>query len=582
MKARYNVDPNRTYLVGESMGGQIALVTAAKNPGVFAAAVDARGPTDLARWYDESAPWRQLLIEGELGGPPDRATAFEYSRRSPLSYARNLSNTPLRIYHSTEDTTVLPHHSDDMLAAIQAAAPAAPVSLVTFPGNHGTPIPGGAEGILQWLGGFTRGAPPPQIDAVTDTSTTIWWVELTQQGTQPRWSELRGSLDANNTLTLHVSDPVGVSLAIDLAALGLPQSRTIVEDLGVDQATFSIQAVDPANGKLQLTLSAGAHRLTLYPGQIPLPMATVTLQEGVGGYNGAPDTYVSEWYPDTLYGGSDRIKVRSPNVFNSLLRFDLSSLPPQVLAAGVRDATLSVHVLADGNGNSSFIQAYELNRSWVEGRATWLQANSGQPWSQPGANGVPADREGIPVAGRLFQGAGQRLGLDLTDAVSGWLANPASNRGLLLRGDDPAVEYSLASGEYPSADLRPKLLVVYPLATPTPTPSPTPSRTPTPTATPTATATPTRTPTATATATPQRQPRQPRHQPRHRRRRRQWALFLEWCGTIATATKARTLARSGWPTSSSPSNKAPPCWQRSAAEPTAALDLATCRWASTM
>ena len=370
---------------------------------------------------------------------------------------------------------MLPHHSQDMLAAIQAAAPAAPVSLVTFPGTHTTPIPGGATGILQWLGGFTRGSPPTQIDAITDTSTTIWWAELTQQGTQPRWSELRGGLGADNTLTLHVADTVGVSLAIDLAALGLPQSRMIVEDLGIDQATFSVQAMDPTNGKLQLSLSAGAHRLTLYPGQAPLPMATVTLQEGVNGYNGAPDTYASEWDPSTTYGGSDRIKVRSPNVFNGLLRFDLSSLPSQALTAGIRDATLSVHVLSNGNGNPSFIQAYRLNRPWVEGQATWLQAASGQPWSQPGANAVPNDREGTAVDGRLFQGSDLRLGLDVTDAVSGWLANPASNRGLLLRGDDPDVEYDLASGEYSNPGLRPKLLVVYPLATPTPTPSPTPT-----------------------------------------------------------------------------------------------------------
>ena len=42
--AHYNVDPNRTYLVGKSLGGQTALVTAAKNPGVFAAVVDAAAP----------------------------------------------------------------------------------------------------------------------------------------------------------------------------------------------------------------------------------------------------------------------------------------------------------------------------------------------------------------------------------------------------------------------------------------------------------------------------------------------------------------------------------------------------------
>ena len=53
VKARYNVDTNRTYLVGKSMGGQIALISAAKNPGLYAAVVDLRGPTDLTRWYVE-------------------------------------------------------------------------------------------------------------------------------------------------------------------------------------------------------------------------------------------------------------------------------------------------------------------------------------------------------------------------------------------------------------------------------------------------------------------------------------------------------------------------------------------------
>ena len=56
VRERYNVDPDRIYMAGRSMGGQIALVTAAKNPGLFAAVVDDRGPTDLRRWYEES-PW---------------------------------------------------------------------------------------------------------------------------------------------------------------------------------------------------------------------------------------------------------------------------------------------------------------------------------------------------------------------------------------------------------------------------------------------------------------------------------------------------------------------------------------------
>ena len=133
VQQRYNVDPSRIYLTGQSMGGQIALVTAAKNQGLFAAVVDDRGPTELAQWYEESPVWRKLLIEEEVGGPPDDGTYFEYQRRSPITFARNLGSTPLRIYHAQQDTVVFPHHSSDMLAAIQAEHPAAPVTLTTFP-----------------------------------------------------------------------------------------------------------------------------------------------------------------------------------------------------------------------------------------------------------------------------------------------------------------------------------------------------------------------------------------------------------------------------------------------------------------
>ena len=106
--------------------------------------------------------------------------------------------------------------------------------------------------------------------------------------------------------------------------------------------------------------------------------------------------------------------------------------------------------------------------------------------------------------GRLLEQDYFHWGLDVTDAVLGWLANPASNQGLLLRSTGPGgnVEYSVASRENATVSQRPRLLIVYPLATPTPTASPTPTSTPTRTPTPTATATPTRTPTPTATATP--------------------------------------------------------------------------------
>lgn len=501
VRQRYNVDPNRIYLTGTSMGSQIALVTAAKNPGLFAAVVADRGPTDLARWYEESEPWRQMLIAQEVGGAPDTATWFEYQRRSPLSFARNLAHTPLRIYHATGDTTVLPHHSEDMVAAVLAANPAAPLSYITFPGNHTTPVPGGKEAIVQWLAGFSLGAPPPAFDAITDTSTTLWWVRVTQQGASPRWTTVNGAVETGNALAVKLVDDAGLDVAVNVASLGLPQTRTVVEDMAVDQATFSAQAVDLVAGEARFSLSSGAHHVTLYPGQTPPPVATLTLQEGVNGYSGVRDAYIDGWTASGGFGGAAQVRLRSPNVRNGLFRFDLSSVPAQALNNGLRGAALSLYTGSRSNSNAFEVEAFLMNRAWLEGQVTWAQAAAGQPWSQPGANGVPGDRSGTALDSRLFDATAVRRGFDVTDAVAGWLANPASNQGVLLRSDDPDVEYAVASRENSAVEQRPRLLLVYPLATPTSTPSPTPTHTPTPTRTPTPTATPTRTPTPTASPT---------------------------------------------------------------------------------
>jgi predicted esterase len=491
VRERYNVDPSRIYLAGVSLGGQIALVTAAKNPGLFAAVVSDRGPTDLALWYEEAPEWRQALIAQECGGPPESGTWFEYQRRSPINYARNLTHTPLHLYHGTDDTVVLPHHSQDMVDAILSYDSTAPVTLTTFLGGHDTPVPGGNADIVQWLGSHELGQVPFQIDAITDESTTFWWAQITQQGSTERWTELQGNLQSSSRLIIALNDPGGIDLTANLALLNLPQAIPYVSEiLAIDQAEFSAESVTSSQGRITVGLGGGKHQVTLYPGQEPVPMATLILQEGVSGYNGTADTTLSLWAPDGVYGNDSRIKLRAPNTFNGLLRFDLSGVPDTPRVTGIRGAALSVHVLSSSNSNTSQVEGYQVNRAWDENEATWLQASSTQYWSQVGANGVPGDRQNTAVDDRMFETTDLRLGLDVTDLVVGWIADPASNLGIVLRSEGDAVQYDVASSEHSNVGLRPRLLVVYPLATTTSTATPTP--------TPTSTATPTPTPTATA------------------------------------------------------------------------------------
>jgi hypothetical protein len=263
-------------------------------------------------------------------------------------------------------------------------------------------------------------------------------------------------------------------------------------------------------------LPKGAFLYRIVAGDQPPAYQVVKLQRGLNGYAGVTDTSLKQWAPTTNYGGIElEIYHEGAQPFvKSLLRFDLNSVPA---SAQIRFAVLSVKTsYLVSNLNRPEVGAYRLNRAWEEYAATWNAPRSAAAWDQPGAEGVPGDRAAGPADTRLVAMSGQaRWGFDVTALARDWLANPATNYGVMLRSA-PAVaaivrqnnDFFLTSSE--SAD-RPFLTVVYTLVqfTPTPSPSPTATATPTVTRTPSATASPTGTPTTTATNTPTATPTPP-------------------------------------------------------------------------
>jgi hypothetical protein len=231
----------------------------------------------------------------------------------------------------------------------------------------------------------------------------------------------------------------------------------------------------------------------------------VVLQNVAGGYDGTSDTYVSLWTPGGNFGEAEELAVRAQGVMRALLRFDLSSLPPNAL---LYEARLQVYIGSRSNDNPLTVRVYEMLRPWAEGEATWWVAASGQNWAEPGAVGN-GDRSAVALAELAANGRQEWISLDLTALAQQWVDQEGSNHGIQLEGgDDRSVEIKLPSSENDSQTLRPRLLVTYGIRPPTPTPTPsltpTPTRTPTPTATVTPTWTPSRTPTATASPTPTR------------------------------------------------------------------------------
>ena len=290
-----------------------------------------------------------------------------------------------------------------------------------------------------------------------------------------------------------------VTLTFDLARIGLPVTGNYtIERINKDDGTFAQETVAAANGKVQVTVPQGAHALKISAGGVPPLSKVVTLRQGLDGYAGAQDAYLSEWEPDTNMAARQSLSLRidryHPN-HTGVLRFDLSGLPA---GAKVRFAALSLGMTGYAN-NILPLKVDALARPWKVGEATWNRADNGAVWTEQGASNVPADRKGAISDTRLIYPSStiaDRYGFNVTDIVAGWVANPASNFGMtvrvtLLEGAFGSAKdgFAVGASEYATASRRPQLSIVYTTDeyTPTPTNTATPTDTSTPTPTPTAT-----------------------------------------------------------------------------------------------
>ena len=189
------------------------------------------------------------------------------------------------------------------------------------------------------------------------------------------------------------------------------------------------------------------------------PAETMMLREGLDGYYGASDTHLDAWDPARNRGQDRLVIVRSGNTRSALFRFDLDKLPA---GAQVQSATLRLYVSESSNAISLPIEVYRLRRSWEELSATWNRASASQAWGQPGADDTTSDREALPEARAMLAQTGAWVSMDITDLVSRWLAEPAQNNGVLIKGaGGSAVEYRFISSDYANENMRPHLTIAY-------------------------------------------------------------------------------------------------------------------------
>jgi len=304
--SEYQVDPSRLYLLGHSMGGEIATVVAAKYPDVFAAAAEWSGFTDLADWYYELGTLEGLYgtltrIRRETGGTPSDVP-FEYQRRSAMEMPQNSRLIPLHMWHNEADLLVPIHHSLDLADAINSWSPPMPVTVTTATvvctdTYQHCYSPNLAE-VFDYLGGFALSAhSPSSLTIRTDESKPYYWLNVAQTGGD-HWSQVQASYDrTKSAVTAHISDTRPLALAFNLGStpsmgrvterpgMGLPATTYLVKGGGnyrlADYTAGYLSTTLTVTGQFSLTISAIAAQVSADPFMVLAGQAVTSTVQAV-------------------------------------------------------------------------------------------------------------------------------------------------------------------------------------------------------------------------------------------------------------------------------------------------------------
>ncbi|RMF30873.1 MAG: hypothetical protein D6759_11090, partial [Chloroflexi bacterium] len=316
----YNVMTDRIYLVGYSMGGQIATVTMGKFPHIFAAVFDNKGATNMVDWYYESTSYHQRWMRrechiNEVEQDPTQ-NPFCYQRRSSINFANNYIHIPISITHSVSDTLVPIHHSRDFRDAINSYGPDRLVVIyedtVVGPtcddnGHYHCYEPDPMD-VLNFLEQFTLNPIPSHINITSDESKDYYWLRLAQTGGD-HWSQVEATAYPSATITALISDTRPLTVAFNLGStpvrskavtpkmkqpgLGLPSTTYLIRGGGVytlkDYTSGYFTVSLAMTGQFTLTLSAIDLVLSADPAMIPGGgTATSTITAAVRDQMGTP------------------------------------------------------------------------------------------------------------------------------------------------------------------------------------------------------------------------------------------------------------------------------------------------------
>lgn len=194
-----------------------------------------------------------------------------------------------------------------------------------------------------------------------------------------------------------------------------------------------------------------------------LNLINIAFQEGINGYTGTIDTYLSQNNPSTAYGTSTSLLVDGDdpsgtnNDLSTLLGWDISAIPAGAI---IQTAEFNINIFNISNSNYS---VFEMKQGWIENQATWNEFASAQSWDVAGGQGA-ADRGIIELGAVNPASTGNHtvtLNADGIALVQAWVDGSTVNNGIIIASSTATDGADFRSSEYSSA--RPELKVTYSL-----------------------------------------------------------------------------------------------------------------------
>ncbi len=235
----------------------------------------------------------------------------------------------------------------------------------------------------------------------------------------------------------------GMGQAVDFGFQVIVQTAAAGQDLAFDDAVF-----------YQNQNIASASALVSVPA---LNTYEVVLQDGLDGYDGTGDVFMSAWAPDANYAGAKWMPIRQPDTMSVLVRFNLSHISSYAI---VNQAQIGYYVSYAGM-NPVQVDAYSVYKPWISHKVTWNRVNRDMVWEAPGANG-PGDRAQTPTDSAVISAAGRWVWFNVTDLAQGWVGDPEANNGIILKGVGPTSAEAIVYGSKGlTPTYRPQIRLIY-------------------------------------------------------------------------------------------------------------------------